>query len=31
MIIIKAKLTDDAYLKHKLRGYNYGASIGYKF
>lgn len=31
MIILKAKLTGDAYLKHQLRGLNYGASIGYRF
>ena len=32
MIIIQAKLSNDgAYLKHHLRGFNYGASLGYKF
>lgn len=31
MIISKARLNSDAYLKHKLRGCNYGASFGYRF
>jgi len=31
MIINKALLTDGAYLKHKLRGLNYGLAFGYKF
>ena len=31
MIIMKAKLHKEAYLTHKLRGFNYGISLGYKF
>ena len=31
MIISKARLSEDAFIKHKLRGFNYGLSIGYKF